>query len=97
MDADKNAKAAEHQALADRFAKTLVELREEAELSQEELGLRAGVHRTQVSLMEGGQRLPRFTTLARVAGALGVEPGALFAGIKFKPPEEIIGGFEITD
>jgi transcriptional regulator with XRE-family HTH domain len=102
MAADKKSKAAKAaenkallEALSDRFSKTLVELREAADLSQEEVAIRAGIHRTQISLMEGGERLPRFPTIVRVAGALGVEPGALFKGIEYKPPMEVTGAFEI--
>jgi transcriptional regulator with XRE-family HTH domain len=46
--------------MAERFAANLRRLREAAGLSQEELAFRAQIHRTQISLLETGQRLPRF-------------------------------------
>jgi transcriptional regulator with XRE-family HTH domain len=81
--------------LAERFAANLCRLRAEAGLTQEELSLRAAVHRTQISLMESGERVPRFDTLVKLIGALGVDHGALFAGITFEPREFTRGGFSV--
>ncbi|MBS1889328.1 MAG: helix-turn-helix transcriptional regulator [Actinobacteria bacterium] len=82
--------------VAARFAANLRVLRDRAGLTQEELAFRADVHRTQVSLMEGGERLPRFETLVRLIGALGVDHGALFAGIAWQPPDLVRGGLLVT-
>lgn len=41
-------------------------------LSQEELASRAGIHLTWVSHIESGRRNPGWSTVARVASALGV-------------------------
>jgi transcriptional regulator with XRE-family HTH domain len=73
--ADKEGKGDENP-VARRFAETLLRLREAADLTQEELALRAGIHRTQVSLLEAGRRLPRFETLLRISASLGVSPRA---------------------
>jgi transcriptional regulator with XRE-family HTH domain len=81
---------------AERFAANLRCLRDDADLTQEELAFRASIHRTQVSLMEGGERLPRFDTLVRLIGALGVEHGALFSGIAWQPPDLVRGGLLVT-
>jgi transcriptional regulator with XRE-family HTH domain len=80
---------------AERFAANLRGLRAEAGLTQEELSFRAGIHRTQISLMESAERLPRFETLVKLIGALGVDHGALFAGITWVPPEFMGGGFDV--
>ncbi|HEX3737342.1 MAG TPA: helix-turn-helix transcriptional regulator [Solirubrobacterales bacterium] len=80
-----------------RFAANLRRLRGEADLSQEELAFRAAVHRTQVGLLEGGQRLPRFETLIKLAGALGVSPAALTEGIAWEPIEAVTGGLVVTE
>ena len=63
-----------------RFAQTLRVHRVRAELSQERLGFRAGLHRTEISLLERGERDPRLSTVVRVARALGVTPGDLLDG-----------------
>lgn len=54
-------------------------LREALELSQEELGFRAGIDRTYVSGVERGVRNPTVTVLAKLAAALGSEPERLLS------------------
>lgn len=48
------------------------QLRERAELSQEELGFRAGVSRTWVSEVETGHKSPTWRTLKLLADGIGV-------------------------
>jgi transcriptional regulator with XRE-family HTH domain len=79
-----------------RFAASLRRLREAAELTQEELSFRAGVHRTQVSLLENGGRMPRVHTLVCLAGALEVTPNDLLDGIVWKPIVAVGGGLVVT-
>jgi transcriptional regulator with XRE-family HTH domain len=79
--------------VAQRFGVNLVALRERAGLSQEDLAFRAALHRTEIGLLERGARLPRIDTLVKLAGALGVEPGNLLAGIAWKPGEARPGRF----
>jgi transcriptional regulator with XRE-family HTH domain len=59
------------------------------------VAFRAGVHPTQISLMECGERLPRFQTLVRLVGALGVAHGRLFAGIAWEPQEFTPHGYSV--
>src|SRR4051794_5773433 len=79
-----------------RFAANLRRLRAEARLSQEELAFRAAIHRTQISLLEGGQRLPRFETLIKLAGSLEASPAALTEGIVWEPILAVNGGLVVT-
>jgi transcriptional regulator with XRE-family HTH domain len=84
--------------LAQRFAANLIELRGKAGLSQEELAFMASIHRTHVSQMESGKRLPRFETLVKLIGALDTSPEALMRGISWKPNLIITnGGLEVSD
>ncbi len=85
------------QTVAQRFGSNLVEAREASGLSQEDLGFDAGLHRTEVSQLERGLRLPRVDTLAKLCGALGVECGVLMAGISWTPPTVERGGFRVTN
>ncbi|MBS1882487.1 MAG: helix-turn-helix transcriptional regulator [Actinobacteria bacterium] len=55
------------------------------DISQETLALRAGVHRTQISLWEHGERMPLTSTLVRLAGALESSPDQLLAGTRWEP------------
>ena len=73
--------------MEDRFGANLRRLRGDLGLSQEDLAWRAQIHRTQVSLLENGNRLPRFFTLIKLAGALGVTPNDLTEGITWTPAE----------
>jgi transcriptional regulator with XRE-family HTH domain len=54
------------------------------------------MHRTQISLLEGGERLPRVETLVKLAGALGVAPNDLLDGIAWEPIETVTGGLVVT-
>jgi transcriptional regulator with XRE-family HTH domain len=51
------------------------------EISQEELGNRAGVHRTAINLYEHGRVTPRLETLVLIARVLEVTETQLLAGI----------------
>ena len=51
--------------------------REKAEVSQEELGERSGLHRTYISGVERGVRNPTVLVLAKIAKALGVDASLL--------------------
>jgi transcriptional regulator with XRE-family HTH domain len=55
-----------------RFGENLRSVRKQAGISQEALGFRAGLHRTEVGLLERGARIPRIDTLMKLACALGV-------------------------
>jgi transcriptional regulator with XRE-family HTH domain len=79
--------------IARRFAENLVRCRKRARFSQEALGLRASLHRTEISLLERGNRIPRVDTLVKLSGALGIPPGDLLAGIVWKPGETTRGRF----
>jgi transcriptional regulator with XRE-family HTH domain len=46
----------------------------------------AGLHRTEIGMLERGFRLPRIDTVVKLAGALEVEPVELLEGMKWSPP-----------
>jgi len=83
--------------VAQRFGANLVACRERANLSQEALGVRASLHRTEIGLLERGERVPRIDTLAKLAGALGIEPGQLLTGIAWRPGHVQAGRFDTPD
>lgn len=58
-------------------------------ITQEALADRAELHRTEISLLERGHRVPRVDTLLRLAAALDVEPGELLRGIRVQLPERV--------
>jgi len=79
--------------VAEQFGANLARARKRAGLSQEQTGIRAALHRTEIGLLERGERTPRIDTAVKVAGAVGVEPGDLFKGITWEPGELRPGGF----
>lgn len=67
----------------DRFAINLRKARQKARISQEELGFRCDLHRTEISLLERGGREPRLGTIVKLASSLGVTPEELCTGIRW--------------
>lgn len=62
------------------FGKVLRQLRQEAGLTQEELGFEADLRRTYVSILELGQQTPSLTTILKLAKALN-QSGSTFVGM----------------
>src|SRR5829696_2160546 len=62
-------------------------LRDEKGWNQTELGFHADTSPSIISLIENGQRTPSTATLAKIAGALGVEVVDLFPKAAAPPPE----------
>jgi transcriptional regulator with XRE-family HTH domain len=63
------------------------------DLSQEALAERAGIHRTQISLYENGERMPLASSLIKLAAALGISVGRLVIGIDW----EVVAGAPLRD
>lgn len=82
-----------------RLGQNLARCREGADVSQEELSFRASLHRTEVSLLERGERMPRVDTALRIAGSLGVPLDDLVAGLDWRPGYEIVapGSWEVAE
>jgi transcriptional regulator with XRE-family HTH domain len=69
----------------ERFAVNLRKVRQRQGISQEELGIRCELHRTEISLLERGGREPRLGTIVKLAGALDSTPAELCTGIGWNP------------
>lgn len=69
---------------ARQFGRSVAERRRQLGLTQEGTAERAGLHRTEVALIEQGRRLPRLDTIVKLGGALEVEPCRLLAGMAWK-------------
>lgn len=79
-------------AVAERFGHNLRSVRRREGLSQEALSIRAGLHRTEVGLLERGERVCRIDTLIRIACSMAVPPGELLDGIFWVPAPEVVTG-----
>jgi transcriptional regulator with XRE-family HTH domain len=69
----------------ERFAANLRRARTKAGISQEELGNRCDLHRTEISLLERAGREPRLATILKLAGSLETTPAELCAGMAWVP------------
>jgi transcriptional regulator with XRE-family HTH domain len=72
--------------LTEAFGERLLVARfEHGRISQEALAESAGIHRTQISVLEHGHRQPLLETFVRLAGALDLTPGDLLGPIRWEP------------
>ena len=85
-------------ALTERFGENIRLLRTRVNISQETLALRADMHRTEISMLEAGSRMPRLDTFRKLAAGLEVEVALLLEGIAYRCPPGTAapGEFEIT-
>jgi transcriptional regulator with XRE-family HTH domain len=83
--------------VARQFGTNLAGQRQRAGISQEELGIRADVHRTEISQLERGLRVPRLDTIVKLRDVLGVATDELIAGIAWHPASISPGGFVKRD
>lgn len=83
--------------IGERFGANLKHCREARDISQEGLGFNAGLHRTEVGMLERGIRLPRIDTFVKLCGSVGAEPHELLAGIKWIEPDLTPGRFEVDE
>jgi transcriptional regulator with XRE-family HTH domain len=70
---------------ATRFGRNLARSRDRAGITQEELGMRAELHRTAVGQLERGERIARTDTLVKLAGSLAITPEELLDGLQWEP------------
>lgn len=67
-----------------RFAENVVALRRRSGITQEDAAASAGLHRTEISLLERGLRVPGLDTIVRVAAGVEAEPCELLAGMAWR-------------
>jgi len=79
------------------FGENLLRCRKDAGFSQEELGIRASLHRTEIGLLERGARMPRIDTVIKLATALELEPARLLEDIVWNPGDITRGAFSIKE
>jgi transcriptional regulator with XRE-family HTH domain len=89
-DDDRKARSRE---VAASFGQNLRRIRRRAGLSQDELAVRASLHRTEIGMLENGKRLARIDTLIQLSGAMAIDPNELIAGISWTPGGVLGGSF----
>jgi len=71
-----------HLTIEKAFGQVLREARKKADISQEQLGLTAGLDRTYISLLERGLRQPSLKTVFLLADVLNTDPSKMIASVK---------------
>jgi transcriptional regulator with XRE-family HTH domain len=85
-------------AVVEHFGANMRRLRLHAGMSQERVAKLAGLHRTEVSLLERGGREPRLGTLVKLAGALEVSPAEFMDEIAWHwQSDQEHNGFYVLD
>jgi transcriptional regulator with XRE-family HTH domain len=79
--------------IAAQFGDNLIRARKSADMSQDELSVRASVHRTEISQLERGLRITRIDTLVKISGSLEIDPSDLLVGIVWSPGDVRRGQF----
>ncbi|HEY2479466.1 MAG TPA: helix-turn-helix transcriptional regulator [Solirubrobacterales bacterium] len=64
-----------------RLGENLLELRRLSGRSQVEVAIYADIHRTEVSMLERGGRMPGLDTVLKVAAGVDADPAALLDGL----------------
>lgn len=67
--------------IAAQFGDNLVRQRKLADIAQEELAVRASVHRTEISQLERGLRIPRIDTVVKLAKSLKCLSSTCWSGL----------------
>ena len=71
--------------LGEIFGEVIQVLRKKRGLSQEELAFESDLHRTYISLLERGKRIPGLKTIFQLAKALGVPPSEIIRRVESNP------------
>jgi transcriptional regulator with XRE-family HTH domain len=67
-----------------QFGDNLIRARKLSGMSQDELAVRASVHRTEISQLERGLRIPRIDTVVKLATSLETSVLDLLVGINWE-------------
>jgi transcriptional regulator with XRE-family HTH domain len=72
-----------------RVAQNLRRARRLLGVSQETLGIRAGLHRSEIGMLENSERIPRIDTAVKLATALEIPVDQLVDGLTWEPPKPL--------
>ena len=78
-----------------RFGRNLAAARRRSGFSQEDVGIRASLHRTEIGMLERGERVPRIDTAVKLAGSVDATVADLLVGIEWTPGSAQRGEFAV--
>jgi transcriptional regulator with XRE-family HTH domain len=64
------------------FGRVLREIRQSRSVSQEELAVKSGYHRTYIGQVERGEKSPSLRTIFNLAGTLDVNPSGMLSKVE---------------
>ena len=70
------------------FGKVLRTMRQDAGLTQEQLGLEADLRRTYISILELGQQQPSLSTILKLAKALNCPAHQIIANVELEMKQD---------
>lgn len=85
--------------VAEQIGLNLRKTRRRADMSQDDLSRRSGLHHTEISVLECGGRIPRLDTCIRILESTGADARELVEGIGWHAParSDERGWFSIID
>lgn len=72
--------------VAEQIGLNLRKIRRRADMSQDDLAHRSGIHHTEISLLERGGRIPRLDTAIRILASTGGDARDLVDGVGWEEP-----------
>ena len=81
--------SSDRQVVLKRVAENLRSARRRLGISQETLGILAGLHRTEIGMLENAERIPRIDTVVKLATVLDITVDQLVDGVTWEPPRRI--------
>lgn len=91
---DQSQKLPDRLNIARIFGEVVQELRRKRGLSQEEFGFECELHRTYISLLERGKRIPSLTTIIQLAITLKVPPSEMVRQVESRMGLKFDGEFD---
>lgn len=79
----------DRQIVLKRVAENLRGARRRLDISQETLGILAGLHRTEIGMLENAERIPRIDSVVKLATVLEIPVDQIVDGLTWEPPRRV--------
>lgn len=79
----------DRQIVLKRVAENLRSTRRRLGVSQETLGILAGLHRTEIGMLENAERIPRIDSVVKLATVLEIPVDQIVDGLTWEPPRRL--------
>lgn len=81
--------SSDRQIVLKRVAANLRNARRRLDVSQETLGILAGLHRTEIGMLENAERIPRIDSVVKLATVLEIPVDQIVDGLTWEPPRRL--------